>query len=161
MSFFKEIPQILSEFSKTQKLMALILLLFTIIIITISPSIISTITLDRKDLENKIENKQGEVDNLKILLEELDSTIRTNQKNCTNEIVKRENEFLLMLKEIKREAINNEKANNLVLEKFQYNEPILDSVVFLPQVPQVPRVEKKSTVIPKIEECEKKIKAQK
>ena len=155
MSFFKEIPQILSEFSKTQKLLALILLLFTIVIITISPSLISAITMDRKELEQKIDNKQNEIQNLRNSIFQLDSLVRTNQKNCTNEILKREEEFLQMLDELKNDALKT-GGNNLVFENFEKDTIQTDSSFTIKEKPKnIP-----SLMILKIEKFEKKIRAQ-
>jgi cell division protein FtsL len=155
MSFFKEIPQILSEFSKAQKLWALILLLFTIVIITISPSLISAITMDRKDLEQKIDSKQTEIENLKGSIFELDSLVRTNQKNCTNEILKREEEFLEMLDELKDDALKTGR-NNLVFENLEKGNPDKDSIILVRPSPQINTL----PMVKKIEKFEKKIRAQ-
>ena len=50
---FKYISEILSQFSKTQRVMALLMVLTTITIITIAPSLIDSITEDRTELELK------------------------------------------------------------------------------------------------------------
>lgn len=156
MSFFKEIPQILSEFSKTQKLLALILLLFTIVIITIAPSLISAITMDRNELENKINTKQAEIENLKSSIFELDSLVRSNQQNCTNEILKREYEFLQMLEELKQDVKKNQVTPNLVFENLEKNNFTTDSIMVLEKKPRI----RYSPVVLKIEQFEKKIRAQ-
>jgi hypothetical protein len=156
MPFFKEIPQILSEFSKTQKLLALILLLCTIAIISVSPSLISAITLDRKDLEANIKNKEIQIDELKTSMVELDSLVRSNQRNCTNEILKREVEFLDMLRELKKDAKKIDKSQNLVLENLEIPKPGQDTMIVIKET----RRNNNSPMVFKIENFEKKIRDQ-
>lgn len=118
---FKYISEILAQFTKSQKITALCILLFVILLITISPSLISAITLDRKDLDNKIENQASTIKRLEIEVDSLDLNMRKNQASCTKEItqkekeytdetVKREREFIAMLDELKRDI---EKRNNI------------------------------------------------
>ena len=44
----------------------------------------------------------------------MDSIIRSNQRSCTNSMVERENEFVLMLDELKKEAKEEAKAGELL-----------------------------------------------
>ena len=58
---FKYISQILSQFTKTQRVIALLMLLTSITIITIGPKLIDSITLDRKELEEKITKQKTRI----------------------------------------------------------------------------------------------------
>ena len=101
---FKYISEILSQFTKTQKTMALLMVLTAITIITIGPSLINSITTDRKELEDKI-TKQGErINSLENLTDTLTLKVRESQRSCTEELFTRENEFIKMLDEIRAEA---------------------------------------------------------
>jgi hypothetical protein len=111
---FKYISEILSQFSKTQRVMALLMVLTTITIITIGPSLIDSITTDRKELELKIIKQTERITLLENNTDTLDWKIRESQKSCTQEIWARENEFIQMLDEIRTEA-------------FKYNKPGLPS----------------------------------
>jgi len=111
---FKYISEILSQFSKTQRVMALLMVLTTITIITIGPSLIDSITTDRKELELKIIKQTERITLLENHTDTLDWKIRESQKSCTQEIYARENEFIQMLDEIRTEA-------------FKYNKPGLPS----------------------------------
>jgi hypothetical protein len=111
---FKYISEILSQFSKTQRVMALLMVLTTITIITIGPSLIDSITTDRKELELKIIKQTERITLLENHTDTLDWKIRESQKSCTQEIWARENEFIQMLDEIRTEA-------------FKYNKPGLPS----------------------------------
>jgi hypothetical protein len=112
---FKYISEILSQFSKTQRVMALLMVLTTITIITIGPSLIDSITTDRKELELKIIKQTERITLLENHTDTLDWKIRESQKSCTQEIWARENEFIQMLDEIRAEAFKYRvsKRNNV------------------------------------------------
>ena len=103
---FKYISEILSQFTKTQRVMALLMVLTTITIITIGPSLIDSITEDRTELELKITKQTQRITSLENHIDTLDWQIRESQKSCTQEIWARENEFIQMLDEIRAEAFN-------------------------------------------------------
>ncbi len=103
---FKYISEILSQFTKTQRVMALLMVLTTITIITIGPSLIDSITTDKEELELKITKQTQRITSLENHIDTLDSKIRESQKSCTQEIYARENEFIQMLDEIRAEAFN-------------------------------------------------------
>jgi hypothetical protein len=101
---FKYISEILSQFSKTQRVMALLMVLTTITIISIAPSLIDSITEDRTELELKITKQTERITSLENHIDTLDWQIRESQKSCTQEIWARENEFIQMLDEIRADA---------------------------------------------------------
>ena len=80
------------------------MVLTTITIITIAPSFISSITMDRKDLETKIEKQNERINSLENLVDTLDQKVREGQRSCTQELFERESEFIKMLDEIRSEA---------------------------------------------------------
>lgn len=101
---FKYISEILSHFTKTQRVLALLMILTTITIISLAPSFISSITTDRTELESKIERQSNRIKLLENQIDTLDFRIRENKKSCTQEIYSRESEFITMLDEIRAEA---------------------------------------------------------
>ena len=112
---FKYISEILSQFTKTQRVMALLMVLTTITIITIGPSLIDSITEDRTELELKITKQTQRITSLENHIDTLDFEIRESQRSCTQEIYARENEFIQMLDEIRAEAFKYKvsKRNNV------------------------------------------------
>ena len=82
------------------------MVLTTITIITIGPSLIDSITEDRTELELKITKQTQRITSLENHIDTLDWQIRESQKSCTQEIWARENEFIQMLDEIRAEAFN-------------------------------------------------------
>ena len=112
---FKYISEILSQFTKTQRVMALLMVLTTITIITIGPSLIDSITTDKVELELKITKQTQRITSLENHIDTLDFEIRESKKSCTQEIWARENEFIQMLDEIRAEAFKYKvsKRNNV------------------------------------------------
>jgi hypothetical protein len=113
----------------------------------------------------KIEKLESDVDSL-------ESSIRRNEKECTNQIVFREEEFLQMLDQLKGDIRSNNKnteerivrLNTISTEKKIY--PVGDSSVSMMLVQEAPREEKVivykkpqiSSTISMIDEMKKKIK---
>ena len=158
---FKYISEIVSQFSTPQKVIALSLVLFSIIIITISPSLISAITMDRKDLDKSIEDKK---EIIKVLEEELkvkDLLIIDNGRSCTNEILKREQEFIGMLGQIKGDLKKRDaREEPIIYESLRRStdDSTMQMVLPSPQIIQVNKNQDLKGVINKIEMMEKKIK---
>ena len=160
---FKYISEILSQFSKTQRVMALLMVLTTITIITIGPSLIDSITTDRKELEDKITNQSNRIKILENQVDTLDSKIRAGQRSCTQEIWARENEFIQMLDEIRAEAfkykVSTRTNENIVVNRKSNGD---DGTVMMMEIPrQESKPEVKvdiSPILSKIDKMKKSIK---
>jgi len=158
---FKYISEILSQFTKTQRVMALLMVLTTITIITIGPSLIDSITEDRTELELKITKQTQRITSLENHIDTLDFEIRESQKSCTQEIYARENEFIQMLDEIRAEAFNYrvKKTNVSAMMRVRidtinkHGDYELDDPIIEPEV----KVDI-SPVLSKIDKMKKKIK---
>ena len=169
---FKYISKIIAQFSTPQKIVALSMLLLAIVIITIAPSLISSITLDRDELDSEIKKQDLKIEKLESDVDSLESSIRRNEKECTNQIVFREEEFLQMLDQLKGDIRSNNRnteerivrLNTISKEKRIYT--VGDSSVSMMLVPESPREEKVivykkpriSSTISMIDEMKKKIK---
>ena len=162
---FKYISEILSQFSKTQRVMALLMVLTTITIITIGPSLIDSITTDRTELELKITNQSNRIKILENQVDTLDWQIRESQKSCTQEIWARENEFIQMLDEIRLEAfkykVSTKTNENIIVNKMKSNGNDDENVMMM----EIPRQETKpevkvdiSPILSKIDKMKKRIK---
>jgi hypothetical protein len=161
---FKYISEILSQFSKTQRVMALLMVLTTITIITIGPSLIDSITTDRTELELKITKQAERITSLENHIDTLDWQIRESQKSCTQEIYARESEFIQMLDEIRAEAfkykVTTKTNENIVVNRKSNGD---DGTVMMME--QQPRQESKpevkvdiSPILSKIDKMKKNIK---
>ena len=131
---FKYISDILSKFTINQRIFVLIFLLITIIIISIGPKIISSLSYDDASLIKRIEFQRIQIKELNIITSELNEQIIANQKNCTDNAIRRENEILGMISGIenyatgiKKESKNKVDTNN-VFEKFLPgpNKPVIN-----------------------------------
>jgi hypothetical protein len=159
---FKYISEILSQFSKTQRVMALLMVLTTITIISIAPSLIDSITEDRTELELKITKQTERITSLENHIDTLDWQIRESQKSCTQEIWARENEFIQMLDEIRADAFKykvSTKTSDVVVNRTKSTGD--DGVMMM----EMPRQETKtdvkvdiSPVLSKIDKMKKKFK---
>ena len=140
---FKYISSILSQFSTPQKIVALSMLLLAIVIITIAPSIISSITLDREELNSEIKRQDLKIEKLEIDVDSLESSIRKNGRECTNAIVSREEEFLEMLDKLKGDLKNHNTEERIVRlspkiveNKISYTQDSLQMTIFPERVQQ-------------------------
>jgi hypothetical protein len=167
---FKYISKILAQFSTPQKIVALSMLLVAIIIITLAPSFIASITLDRDELNSEIKRQDNKIKNLEVNVDSLEFKIRKNGMECTNQIVLREKEFLEMLEKLKGDLRNhNNIEDKIVRLNTTYTEnkiyPIGDSSVSM-MMQEKPSQEKIiiykkpqiSSTISLIDEMEKRIK---
>jgi cell division protein FtsB len=164
---FKYISEILSQFSKTQRVMALLMVLMTITIISIGPSLIGSMTTDRKELEDKIAKQAERINVLENQIDTLDSKIREGQRSCTQEIYAREEEFIQMLDEIKAEAFKYKVSTKTVEPRMMVrNKPNGDEEEGKVMMMEIPRQEPGKTevkvdispVLGKIDKMKKKIK---
>jgi hypothetical protein len=144
---FKYISKILAQFSTPQKIVALSMLLLAIIIITLAPSFISSITLDRDELNSEIKRQDNKIKNLEVDVDSLEYKIRKNGMECTNQIVLREEEFLEMLEKLKGDLRNHNniedkivRLNTTSTENKIY--PVGDSSVSMMMIQEAPRQEK-------------------
>jgi len=120
---FKYISEILSQFTKTQKIIALILILFSIVIISVGPSFISTITLDKNELNDKIIQQKSLINKQSKIIDSLYLKEMDNIKECTNDKIKREKEFISLLDDLKNDMVkrNNHKINDTTQELESFN----------------------------------------
>jgi hypothetical protein len=170
---FKYISKILAQFSTSQKIVALSILLLSIVIISIAPSIISSVTLDRDELNSEIKRQDTKIKKLEIHADSLEYKIRKSGMECTNQIVLREEEFLEMLENLKGDLRNHNniedrivRLNTTTEKKIYPISTVGDSSVSMMMVREEPRQEKViiykkpqiSSTLSLIDEMERKIK---
>jgi len=94
---FKYISEILSKFTQRQRIVALSILLISIIIISVGPKITESLTYNDEELKLRIESQNNQILELNKRVNELNSQVISNQRECTDEMVRRETEILEML----------------------------------------------------------------
>lgn len=157
---FKYISEILAQFTRTQRVMALLMVLTTITIITIAPSLISSITTDRQELESKITKQNERIGLLESTIDTLDQKIREGQRSCTQELYERENEFIKMLDEIRSEAYKCktvERPTKLII-KDDYPEGTEPMMLRMESSPKPETKADISPILKKIDKMKKEIK---
>ncbi len=157
---FKYISEILAQFTRTQRIMALLMVLTTITIITIAPSFISSITTDRKELEDQIEKQTERINSLESQIDTLDQRLRDGQRSCTQELFQRESEFIKMLDEIRSEAFKCKTLEEHPKVLMRTNGSDGEEPMML-RMEQAPRPESKpdiSPILKKIDKMKKEIK---
>ena len=97
---FKYIADIIKQFTPQQRILALLMLLLSITIISVTPTITEALAKDPIEYKKQIKARDKRIDYLELTIDTLDLEIRTNQRHCTNEIADRELEFNKMLDEI-------------------------------------------------------------
>lgn len=135
------------------------MVLTTITIITIAPSFISSITMDRKDLETKIEKQNERINSLENLVDTLDQKVREGQRSCTQELFERESEFIKMLDEIRSEAYKCKTVEEYPKMLMRTNESTDDEPVMRMEAMVRPEVKADvSPILRKIDKMKKEIK---
>ena len=106
MSF--DITNILSKFSRTQRILALVLLLVASVTIALGPTLIKSLAPDNTLLHKQIKIQRREIDSLSVELFnqsqtiiQLNKSIILNQQECTNAMSQREAEIVTILKQAK------------------------------------------------------------
>ena len=118
---FKHISEILSKLSTGQRLMGLILLLFSITFISVGPKIIDSLTHDTEELKIKVENQRTEIQTLTQRVTQLNDQVIDGQMSCTNKFVQREQEILIMISSLESEAQKTNGKVTILEEKRNEN----------------------------------------
>ncbi len=162
---FKYISDILSQFTKAQRVMALLMVLTAITIITIGPKLIDSITTDRKELEEKISNQKDRIKSLEDLTDTLNFKVRKNQRLCTEELFTREAEFIQMLDDIRAEAfkykVSTKYTDNKLMSKSSDVDGNDENVMMMVKTEVIRKPEVKvdiSRILNKIDNMKKNIK---
>ena len=109
---FQNIKDILTTFTPGQRLIALLLLLFSLCIISVGPKIINIMSHDdtliqkRLDLQKELIDKQGQE------IKKLNDTIIFNQINCTNSLIQRERQLYSMVDDVIKNEERKIRKNN-------------------------------------------------
>jgi len=131
---FKYISEIISHFTAPQRILALLLLLLSIIIVSVGPSYIDSITLNQDEYVEEIKKQKAVNKIFRNEVDSLNSKLIRNQRECTDQIIQRERELLEREQEIwdelerlKRIIRDKSNANQIVLPT--QVEPVYDTLV--------------------------------
>ena len=107
---FKYISEILGKFTQGQRITALLIVLFSVVIITLGPSLIQ---------DNDCREVYTELDNQRKELLRLNREIINVQTTCTNERLEREREIANVLRVIEEEIKRMERESEMMTETRQ------------------------------------------
>lgn len=100
----KYVSGILKTISPTQRLIALCILVLAIVIMTVGPRLADSFTKDNEELKSKVALQKTEIAELTIRVNELNTQVISNQRECTNSLIAKEKEILDIVVEIEKHA---------------------------------------------------------
>ena len=112
--FFKYISEILAKFSPAQRILALLMLLLTITAIIVTPIIVNAVTTTDEECDTKTGRLEKRITALETENDTLVISIRRNQAACTNAIIQREDEFMALLDDLKRDITKEAKKKSKI-----------------------------------------------
>lgn len=134
---FNNISEIISKFTQPQRIIALLLVLLSIVVITLGPSLIDNNTKDCGDLEVIVNSQKERIiknnDEIGVLMgkvSDLQRQVIDNQQECTDNIVNREKEIYNQIELLKRQ-MRGLKSNQIILDtvSVEMSQPmIIDNV---------------------------------
>lgn len=107
---FKYISEILKSFSPTQRIMALLILVISIIIITLGPSLISSETQTCEELKLRIKSQEEQIKELNTRVTELNTELLSGQRECTDNLIAKQKEIMDIVNGMINEAENTPKT---------------------------------------------------
>ena len=111
---FKYISEIIGKFSMTQRITALVVLLIAITTITLGPSILDAVSQDNEELNVKVERQRRQLILLSNEVDSLTFVIRKNQRDCTDQIIEREEEIYAQLDRLERELRSRNRNLSMI-----------------------------------------------
>ena len=109
---FKYISHILSSLTPAQRILGLIMILCSVTIITLGPSLINANTTNCEDLKIRVESQNTQIIELNKRVSDLNTSILQNQSECTNRLINKEKEIYDIISEMENELQKNNKPRN-------------------------------------------------
>jgi TolA-binding protein len=159
------ISGILSKFTQKQRITALIILLCSIVILTLGPKIISTLRPDNKEAQlilkrqdTQIKNLSIEIDSCNTKITQLNKQIIQNQQECTNNIIKREQEIWKEIDELENQMKSKSgEQTKMMTSKPDSTKPHVELKMVIRDEPPFKAVNNDNSVILKLEKLKKKV----
>ena len=111
---FKYLAQILAQFSMTQRIMALLIILFSVIILTLTPKFLDAFTQDNGELWETVNQQSSQITQMRGEITRLNGEIINNERECTNEIIRREKEILDMIGNLENKMERTRPRANII-----------------------------------------------
>ena len=111
----KYFGEILSKFSRAQRLTALFALIFLVITLTLGGRVISSLGYDDRELRKVIQFQKTELESLRNELQNSNQLMLENQRSCTRNALQREQEIIKEIEDLENafRALSQRKYNHL------------------------------------------------
>lgn len=91
---FNYISQILKNFTSSQRILALLILVISIVIITLGPSFINSNTNTCDELTIRLKSQENQIIELNQRVNELNTQLLLGQKECTDNLIAKQKEIM-------------------------------------------------------------------
>ena len=106
---FNYISQILKNFTSSQRILALLILVASIVIITLGPSFINSNTNTCDELTIRLKSQEQQIIELNQRVNELNSQVLTGQKECTDNLISKQKEIMDIINGMIKDAEHSNK----------------------------------------------------
>ena len=106
---FNYISQILKNFTSSQRILALLILVVSIVIITLGPSFINSNTNTCDELTIRLKSQEQQIIELNQRVNELNSQLLTGQKECTDNLISKQKEIMDIVNGMIKDAEHSNK----------------------------------------------------
>jgi len=121
-NMFNSIGEILSKFTPQQRIIALLLVLFTITTISLGPSLIESLTPPPPtEYQAIVEEQNKKIQSLSSEVIRLNDEVVSGNQECTNKIINREREIAIYIEDLIRMGKGSMGKNQLVKRTETYN----------------------------------------
>jgi len=94
---FKYIAEILNSFSPAQRIIALLILVLTIMVIILGPTLIKENTKDCSELELRLTSQDRQIKELTVRIETLNRELITGQQQCTDNLIQKQKQIMSLI----------------------------------------------------------------
>ena len=127
---FNSIADILGKFTPQQRIIALLLVLFTITIVSVGPQLIESLKpVVPEEYAELVEEQNKKIQYLSSEIVDLNNKIVEGNQQCTNRIINREKEIAIYIDDLIRMGQNSMRENQLIVA--------IDTISTLPPAPIV------------------------
>ena len=127
---FNSIADILGKFTPQQRIIALLLVLFTITIVSVGPQLIESLKpVVPEEYAELVEEQNKKIQYLSSEIVDLNNKIVEGNQDCTNRIISREKEIAIYIDDLIRMGQNSMRENQLIVA--------IDTISTLPPAPIV------------------------
>lgn len=121
---FNYLSDILKQFTATQRLFALGILLLSITIISVGPKLIESFKSDKKDYEQLLSSLRNRNGSLTKENEDLSNQILESRRECRIKLVEKENEIIGVLSKIENKLSKNRNLRKITTDTVVINDSI-------------------------------------